>query len=398
MKMAAKQNKGFSLIELLVAITILAIIAVPIMHGFVTGARTNAKARRVEQATEVAQNVMEDIKAKSLEELLAGDNVRSDPTSVIIYETGEEATFMTYTIFYDDVVADGVEYRAEAVLYPGVGVEDGHYNVTDYNQHELVQLYDMNAVYDAFFILEKNVDTAMVSQLAQTVNASEATVKAGVKRNVYLDIKKEAATEYVEVNVAYTYGGVTCYMATQNQCIYSNSDTETYLRNVYVFFSPLGNMQEGDVPKETVTIRNANCEGEQKPVQVYLVKQSGTSAEHYAVNVNVMEKSRDLASYQDAEGNLLVKTRICTNLSFPRTAGDATADEIAVRYSTWDGSYNESTSILGATYAADDLVGLTDLSAQDTQDWIYTVQVNVYEKDADASTTPLVSLTGTKEK
>lgn len=38
-------NEGFSLIELLIAIVILAIIVVPLLHSFVTSARTNAKSR-----------------------------------------------------------------------------------------------------------------------------------------------------------------------------------------------------------------------------------------------------------------------------------------------------------------------------------------------------------------
>ena len=38
-------NEGFSLIELLIAIVILSIIVVPLLHSFVTSARTNAKSR-----------------------------------------------------------------------------------------------------------------------------------------------------------------------------------------------------------------------------------------------------------------------------------------------------------------------------------------------------------------
>lgn len=36
-------NEGFSLVELLIAIVILSIIVVPLLHSFVTSARTNAK-------------------------------------------------------------------------------------------------------------------------------------------------------------------------------------------------------------------------------------------------------------------------------------------------------------------------------------------------------------------
>ena len=39
-------NAGFSLVELLIAMVVLAIIVVPLLHSFVTSARTNAKSRR----------------------------------------------------------------------------------------------------------------------------------------------------------------------------------------------------------------------------------------------------------------------------------------------------------------------------------------------------------------
>ena len=44
-------NEGFSLIELLIAIVILSIIVVPLLHSFVTSARTNAKSRNTMHAT-----------------------------------------------------------------------------------------------------------------------------------------------------------------------------------------------------------------------------------------------------------------------------------------------------------------------------------------------------------
>lgn len=63
------QNAGFTLVEVLIAMTILALIAAPLLHTFVTAARTNAKARKVMQSTTVAQNIMEELKAYSLEDI-----------------------------------------------------------------------------------------------------------------------------------------------------------------------------------------------------------------------------------------------------------------------------------------------------------------------------------------
>ena len=62
-------NEGFSLVELLIAIVILSIIVVPLLHSFVTSARTNAKSRTTMHATAIAEDVMEMFEAHSLEEM-----------------------------------------------------------------------------------------------------------------------------------------------------------------------------------------------------------------------------------------------------------------------------------------------------------------------------------------
>lgn len=388
-------ERGYTLIELIVAITILAIIAIPLMHGFVTVARTNAKARKIEQATTVAQNVMEEIKATPLEDLLKGIEPYRD---TIMLENGEMMEMLSYAITYEEIIADGVPYRADVRLENGPSGDDGLAMLTDYNQSELAQLYDMNAAYDAFFILEEAVDAALIEELAVEAGVSTSLVQREVERNIYVDIKEENGTRIVETNVAYTYQGNTRYMAAQNQCIYSSSSKDTYLRNVYVFFEPLSNMSAGEAPKETITIRNKCCTADAKKVQVYLVKQGIEYDENYAIDVNLMEQSRDLATYKDEDGKTRVMTAICTNLSFAEDASEAVDDQIVMRYSTWDGGYLESTSILGSSYTADELAGLTDLAAEAKSDWLYNVYVEVREKDAKEYEEALVYLTGTKEK
>ena len=42
-------NKGFSLVEVLVAMAVLAIIAIPVLNAFSNSARVNARARREER-------------------------------------------------------------------------------------------------------------------------------------------------------------------------------------------------------------------------------------------------------------------------------------------------------------------------------------------------------------
>lgn len=64
-----RNNQGFSLVELIIAVTILAIAMIPMIRIFIAGANTNAKAKKRLMATSVAQDVMEGLEATNLKEL-----------------------------------------------------------------------------------------------------------------------------------------------------------------------------------------------------------------------------------------------------------------------------------------------------------------------------------------
>ncbi len=61
---------GFSLIEVLVAIAILAVVSLPIISSFMTSSRVNLKARRQENANTVGQKVSENFKSLTLTDML----------------------------------------------------------------------------------------------------------------------------------------------------------------------------------------------------------------------------------------------------------------------------------------------------------------------------------------
>ena len=63
-------NRGFSLVEVLVAIVILAIISLPVLSTFSNAARINARARRTENANTAINNIIEEAKTMSLENLV----------------------------------------------------------------------------------------------------------------------------------------------------------------------------------------------------------------------------------------------------------------------------------------------------------------------------------------
>ena len=62
-------NMGLSLVELLIAIVILAVIVAPLLRAFVMSAKVNAKSKKELRETAVAQDIMEGLKAYSVEDL-----------------------------------------------------------------------------------------------------------------------------------------------------------------------------------------------------------------------------------------------------------------------------------------------------------------------------------------
>ena len=62
-------NKGFSLVELLVCVSIMAIAAVPLMKALGMSAKVNGRAQSIQNATSLAEGVMEEVKSLSTSEL-----------------------------------------------------------------------------------------------------------------------------------------------------------------------------------------------------------------------------------------------------------------------------------------------------------------------------------------
>ena len=63
-------NKGFSLLEVLVAVIILSIVSIPIIRSFATVAKTNANAKMLLRATDAAENMMENLEYRTLDEII----------------------------------------------------------------------------------------------------------------------------------------------------------------------------------------------------------------------------------------------------------------------------------------------------------------------------------------
>lgn len=80
-KKRKNQNAGMTLIEVIIAVSIFSIAAIVLLQGFVTSSRINRKSDLYLEATTMAQNLMEEIKAKKFEEVSLAFNYPIDSVS-----------------------------------------------------------------------------------------------------------------------------------------------------------------------------------------------------------------------------------------------------------------------------------------------------------------------------
>lgn len=73
--MFRKKKSGLTLLELVVAVALLAIILLPLMRSFVTAAKVNSKSRDIMAASNVAEGLMEGISGKTYLAVLKGMDI-----------------------------------------------------------------------------------------------------------------------------------------------------------------------------------------------------------------------------------------------------------------------------------------------------------------------------------
>lgn len=74
-KSVREDNRGLTLVELIIGVTILAIIIVPLLHTFIVGASTERKSHDYGNATDAAQNLIEQIQATDADLILSNNGV-----------------------------------------------------------------------------------------------------------------------------------------------------------------------------------------------------------------------------------------------------------------------------------------------------------------------------------
>lgn len=184
--MAKKNNEGFTLIEVIIAVVIMTIAAIPILHAFSTTATTSGRALVKMRATNAAENIMEDIKGMPLEDII---EKYGDPSVTYPNYAGLNTT--------DPSVSGGYVPRkdADGNIIPGGYEFELTARRDSFNK-------DINEVLDKGYTATIQIDPTYYPNI-NTVNMSgfdEVSGDHSAIVNVGADMDKNAVNKFVELN------------------------------------------------------------------------------------------------------------------------------------------------------------------------------------------------------
>lgn len=336
-KKIKKNNKGFSLIELIIAMAIFVIAAVPLLHSFISTANANSKAKKQLSATAIAQDIVEGVKAQTLEEISEQFNYRTTkgfrvyaPTAVgsvgeMLYDEAQ-GKYVSALQFegLDDTAK--MSPNAKNLVTASTYSTDGG-NTTEFIQRDNGKYYfamggvkQGTAEYDVLVELDAsdyksggsgsmynedklltmpivNLDCdAMCIQSEEYTENAKASIgvdsRDDLKRVITIKVenKRDITNKYKTVVTAkyvYTDPLNSSNKYEKTETVYESAGTfdnenETDLRNVFLYYFPL---YTGDYCNDMVLIYNES----KLDVDFYIVKQQLDSAMYRATR----EQERD---------------------------------------------------------------------------------------------------------
>jgi prepilin-type N-terminal cleavage/methylation domain-containing protein len=332
-----KKQDGFSLVELIVAIAIMAIIVLPLLRAFLVSAKTNTKAKERLRATEASQNIMETIEAMSLDDLLT--YFSTTPLSIKFGESGRTRLYIDSEGKYRPT--NSTEKSADGNYYfglQGVNGKDVLLKVkannsilsdgTNLNSQSVAKLTTISSDNDAICYITQSPSPIVLA--IDSKDPDNEIIQREIARHIEITISEvtdpdPAIGTYTKVstNHYYTWWGGT-YPASVTDAdfsdvVFDNSDnTSRTLKNVYLFYNPWYTSTQGNMT-DYITINNTT----KQDVNVFIIKQKSDvttfdSEESYRVRVNVVETM----AVGDSTAATKLRTNFDENISFDLTADD----------------------------------------------------------------------------
>ena len=220
----SKFNKGFSLIEVLVAMAVITLISIPLLRTFVTSAQINNKSKKLQNATEIAQNVSENFTTIPLLTLVqnnqndrevCGEYLLDTSNDMIVFQNigdgHKDENDIPYfegndgEKFYVTVTMNPDEYSKSSDI---VGVQD----INNYIVPSMGDLFSTDVVtaYSQFTKYDNRVCTAFRNQYPdEAAFTSPDFTTDDIKKDAYIYIEQYQNGTHIDyeyrLRLVYTY-------------------------------------------------------------------------------------------------------------------------------------------------------------------------------------------------
>lgn len=301
-KSIINDNSGLSIVEVLVAVAILAIVFVPLLKTFTQASTINARAQKLQNVTSLAEGVMEDVKGKSIQELHDLAVEREDVSFLPLDKDGTLTkgnlnNVPPYTVTYKNVTAtQGITYDAVVTIaadkYKNTDRRDERKagkdigDVSDANIRELPQINKVDSNKNAVLSWELNkYDNKALENLAaeNSVSGSDiATLKELYKKTaekyINIEINEDSETSSTKVSCEVEYKtGKNASDKSLKYLVYTGyfvepADSGASGPDIYLFYTLTEKVKDAEpIKKENIKIEDKTG----KMHNVYFIVQDG---------------------------------------------------------------------------------------------------------------------------
>lgn len=441
-------NKGFTLIEVLLAVFVLAIVVVPLLHSFVSAHRINGKSKQYMRATTLAQDEMEIFEREKVADLIdptkftyLGEDDEGNPLpqpeandngKYIFVKENVDNNSGTNATKFDVVVTLNPERKEDTDRYYNtnnkelfymnpIASSDSAVHVQAIRTASNLKGYD-DTIYEYF---DANKDNVGVGSTWGTDEFNK-----NLARRIKVKIYQENNGLNIATIVKVTYEYVLCqsgimpaaYQSYTDESIIFNNSAQSVnedgnlpeLKSVYLFYAPRykGYTTPVSMPNYTLNGETNTYKTNEEwividneaelPIDIYIVRQDtfidGSNDE--IENVPIAYQPRiEIHDGIDGDGHTIGHYFTNLNIDQPVVSGKdglgAQIDFSALKNNA-NPSKVYSNSEAKDTIDPKPLNGAGSAQAQ-KKDRIYTMTVQVYNHGADRKTaTPLVTMTGSK--
>ncbi len=267
------RNKGFTLIELIITVAILALVVAPFLSSFVTAGKMNVKSKRKQVATNYGEYISEKFKAKTLDKLLSeyDGSIGAGGSNTADVTNGKYSFNITE-------VPNGVssDYTAKVEL-----------------TKSSVDVNAANAMPKLNGIVSAKSFVAM-----SDFYSHDATYTTATRRVAYVDIQQDASK--IKVSLAVQYFGAGGQLCDK---INVSSYSYDYMPDLYLMYVPYSSSDKIEIYNGIPADNIFDEDGNSKDLDIYIIQQEVTDSINPAyVSPKINPANISIESVKDSSG------------------------------------------------------------------------------------------------